>query len=69
MAIKLQLRRDTTQNWYEINPILSEGEFGVEFFADFKLTLVNTAGVFRWCIGRVTGVGVVSVCIVGVFIA
>ena len=36
MAIKLQLRRDTTQNWYEINPILSEGEFGVEFLDNGK---------------------------------
>ena len=30
MAIKIQLRRDTAQNWYLANPILKSGEIGIE---------------------------------------
>lgn len=30
MAIQIKIRRDTTQNWYEINPILADGELGIE---------------------------------------
>ena len=29
MAVQIQIRRDTTQNWYEINPILAKGEMGM----------------------------------------
>ena len=30
MAVKIQLRRDTAANWSSNNPILAEGEIGVE---------------------------------------
>jgi hypothetical protein len=30
MAVKLQLRRDTTANWSASNPILAEGEIGID---------------------------------------
>jgi hypothetical protein len=30
MAVKLQLRRDTTANWSASNPILAEGEVGID---------------------------------------
>ena len=30
MAVRIQIRRDTTQNWYELNPILADGELGIE---------------------------------------
>lgn len=30
MAIQIQLRRDTRANWLSVNPILSEGEIGLE---------------------------------------
>lgn len=30
MAVKIQLRRDTSTNWTSSNPILSSGEMGVE---------------------------------------
>lgn len=34
MAYKIRMRSDTRQNWYEKNPILSEGELGIEFQDD-----------------------------------
>ncbi|MBY0325923.1 MAG: hypothetical protein K2Q30_03315 [Gemmataceae bacterium] len=30
MAIQIQIRRDTAANWTSVNPILAEGEFGLE---------------------------------------
>jgi hypothetical protein len=30
MAIEIQIRRDTAANWTSVNPILAEGEFGLE---------------------------------------
>jgi hypothetical protein len=30
MAIRIQLRRDTAENWYDANPILLAGEIGIE---------------------------------------
>jgi hypothetical protein len=30
MATRIQLRRDTLLNWSTVNPILAEGEFGIE---------------------------------------
>jgi hypothetical protein len=30
MAVKLQLRRDTTANWSASNPVLAEGEIGID---------------------------------------
>jgi len=38
MAIKFQFRRDTTANWSSANPILSDGEFGLDTTLDqFKI--------------------------------
>lgn len=36
MAIQIKIRRDTTQNWYEINPILADGEMGIEHLDNGK---------------------------------
>ena len=36
MTVKIQIRRDTTQNWYEINPILADGEIGIEHLDNGK---------------------------------
>ena len=36
MAIQIRLRRDNTQNWYEINPILADGEMGIEHLDNGK---------------------------------
>lgn len=30
MANRLQMRRDTAANWTEVNPLLMEGEIGIE---------------------------------------
>lgn len=30
MATRIKLRRDTTQNWMDVNPILANGEMGIE---------------------------------------
>ena len=30
MATRIQLRRDTLSNWSTVNPVLAEGEFGIE---------------------------------------
>ena len=30
MAYRIQFRRDTSTNWYNVNPILLQGEFGYE---------------------------------------
>jgi len=30
MAIHIQLRRDTELNWFNVNPILAQGELGIE---------------------------------------
>lgn len=38
MAIRIQLRRDTALNWTTVNPILAEGEVGLELDTDkFKI--------------------------------
>lgn len=36
MAIRLVTRKDTEINWRNVNPILSQGEFGVEYADDFS---------------------------------
>lgn len=30
MALQIQLRRDTSSNWTSVNPILAQGEIGIE---------------------------------------
>ena len=35
-ASKIKIRRDTAQNWAELNPILDEGEIGIEWTDDTK---------------------------------
>ena len=35
-ASKIKIRRDTAQNWAELNPILDEGEIGIEWVDDTK---------------------------------
>lgn len=42
---RIQLRRDTSARWAEINPILLEGEVGFE--TDTKLRKIGD-GVHRW---------------------
>jgi hypothetical protein len=45
MASKIKLRRDISANWQSVNPILSEGEVGVEINTS-KIKFGN--GVDRW---------------------
>lgn len=45
MATKLQIRRDTLNNWYLINPVLSEGEIG--FVIDTNKIKIGD-GYKRW---------------------
>lgn len=35
MANRIQLRRDTASNWENVNPVLSDGEMGVEWDTGF----------------------------------
>ena len=45
MATRIQLRRDTLLNWSTVNPILAEGEIGIETDTD-KLKIGN--GIDAW---------------------
>ena len=45
MDIRIQIRRDTTTNWTSINPILAEGELGLDIDLD-KFKIGN--GVDTW---------------------
>ena len=36
MASQIQIRRDTATNWTSANPILAQGEFGLEIDTDRK---------------------------------
>jgi hypothetical protein len=45
MANKIQIRRDTTTNWTAVNPILSEGELGLDTTLD-KIKIGN--GTSTW---------------------
>lgn len=45
MANRIQLRRDTAARWTSINPILQEGEFGLE--TDTKKAKMGD-GVKKW---------------------
>ena len=45
MAIQIQLRRDTSENWTLVNPILADGEEGFE--TDTKKRKVGN-GISTW---------------------
>lgn len=45
MAIQIQFRRDTSVNWTNVNPILAEGELGLE--TDTKLYKIGD-GINNW---------------------
>ena len=45
MANRIQFRRDTAERWQTINPILQEGELGIE--TDTRFTKVGD-GVHAW---------------------
>ena len=48
MAIRIQLRRDTTQNWYETNPVLADGEVGIEQLDDGNVKIKIGNGEHRY---------------------
>jgi hypothetical protein len=48
MIIQIQLRRDTTVNWNNFNPILADGEFGIENLSDEKKKIKIGDGIKRW---------------------
>ena len=48
MATIIQLRRDTAENWIEANPILAEGEPGVESISDATVVFKIGDGVRPW---------------------
>lgn len=39
MAVRIQLKRDKTQNWYSVNPILLDGEMAIEQIDDNKVKI------------------------------
>ena len=45
MATRIQLRRDTSSNWTSVNPILGEGEIGIEIDTN-KFKIGN--GILNW---------------------
>lgn len=45
MAVQIQLRNDTSSNWTLINPLLAQGEIGVELDTD-RIKIGN--GIDRW---------------------
>jgi len=55
MAYKIQIRRDTTANWYSVNPVLSQGELGY----DLDLNIIKVGnGIDNWItLTSPTGVG------------
>lgn len=48
MATIIQLRRDTAENWTEANPILAEGEPGIEIISGNSLALKIGDGIHSW---------------------
>lgn len=46
MAVRIQLRHDTTNNWIDVNPILFPGEIGVETDGHKRAKIGN--GVDKW---------------------
>ena len=47
-ASKIKIRRDTAQNWAELNPILDEGEIGIE--TDTNKLIISLLGRGILCI-------------------
>jgi hypothetical protein len=48
MAKRILIRRDTTANWESVNPILSNGELGIEFKTDGKRSMKLGTGAIPW---------------------
>jgi hypothetical protein len=48
MAKRILIRRDVTANWETVNPILSNGEFGIEFKTDGTRSLKLGTGALPW---------------------
>ena len=48
MIVKLLIRRDTTENWENINPVLDDGEFGIERCIDNSTKVKIGNGVNDW---------------------
>jgi hypothetical protein len=57
MATQIQLRRDTSENWTNANPVLSEGEIGVDLTTG-QLKIGN--GSTAWVELPYYGVGVID---------
>ena len=54
MTTRIKLRRDTTANWTDVNPILANGEMGIE--ADTRRTKIGD-GTTRWNDLKYAGAG------------
>jgi predicted nucleic acid-binding Zn-ribbon protein len=48
MAKRILIRRDTTANWESVNPILSNGELGIEFKTDGTRSMKLGTGAIPW---------------------
>jgi len=48
MIARIQIRRDSTTNWNSFNPILSEGEFGVEILTSGDKKIKIGDGINNW---------------------
>jgi hypothetical protein len=48
MAKRILIRRDTTVNWQSVNPILSNGEFGIEIKTDGSRSVKIGTGSVPW---------------------
>jgi len=48
MIVKILIRRDTTENWTLVNPILGQGEFGIEIFQDGNRKIKIGDGITSW---------------------
>jgi len=48
MVTRIVLRRDTTQNWELVNPVLSRGEFGVEIQESGSRRIKTGDGITTW---------------------
>lgn len=49
MAVRIQLRRDTPANWSASNPVLAQGEIGVELNAPSSANRFKVGdGVLPW---------------------
>ena len=48
MVVRILLRRDTTANWNSVNPILGDGELGIERLPDNSIKLKFGDGTTPW---------------------